>query len=212
MTEDKLGKLFRDADQTAGPPVEVRVTLAVLRRHAHRRTFVKLASPIAAAAVLLLAVGLWNHVVRTPDGNDGPEKIASLEAQVKQLAARTDAALSLIQQVLEEERRQQRLDELETELASIPDPLEEMQKQVDKTAFILVYQADRLYKELNQTDSAIENYNRVIELFPENRWAKVARQRLEEIENTKSDKSAPSDKSDSKGNLRWKTQDVSSSC
>jgi outer membrane protein assembly factor BamD (BamD/ComL family) len=87
--------------------------------------------------------------------------------------------------VLDEERRQSRLNELEAQLASIPDPLEEVQKQVDKTAFILVYQADRLYRELNQTDSAVENYNRVIKLFPENQWAKVARQRLSEIENRK---------------------------
>jgi outer membrane protein assembly factor BamD (BamD/ComL family) len=90
--------------------------------------------------------------------------------------------------VLDEERRQSRLDELEAQLASIPDPLEEMQKQVDKTAFILVYQADRQYRELNQTDSAVENYKRVIELFPDNRWAKVARQRLSEIKNDKSNK------------------------
>jgi len=206
MTQDKLGKLLQEADRTAGPPAEVHVSLAALRRHANRRTFVRLASPLAAAAILLLALGLWSRAVKTPDGNDEQQKIASLEAQVKQLAARTDAAMNLIQQVLEDEARRQRLEDLEAQLASIPDPLEEMQKQVDKTAYILVYQADRLYKELNQTDSAIENYNRVIELFPENRWAKVARQRLEEIENTKSDKS------DSKGDLRWKTQNASSSC
>ncbi len=108
-----------------------------------------------------------------------------LETQIKQLQARTDAALSLIQEVLEDEQRQHRLDELKAQLASIPDPLEEIRNQVDKTAFFLVYQADRLYKELNQTESAVENYNRVIELFPENRWAKVARQRLSEIENRK---------------------------
>jgi tetratricopeptide (TPR) repeat protein len=108
-----------------------------------------------------------------------------LENQIKQLQARTDAALNLIREVLDEERRQSRLNELQAQLASIPDPLEEVRKQVDKTAFILVYEADRLYNELNQTDSAVENYNRVIELFPENRWAKVARQRLSEIENRK---------------------------
>jgi DNA repair exonuclease SbcCD ATPase subunit len=204
MTEDKLERLLQETDRTAGPPAEVHVSVAGLRRRARRRMFVRLASPVTAAAVLLLAFGLWNHAVKTPDGNDEPAKIASLEAQVKQLAARTDAAVSLIQQVLEDERRQQRLDELEAQLASIPDPLEELQKQVDKTAYILVYQADRLYTELNQTDSAIENYNRVIELFPENRWASVARQRLEEIEDKKSDKS------DSKGDLRWKSQNVSS--
>jgi len=87
--------------------------------------------------------------------------------------------------VLNKERRQSRLNELQAQLASIPDPLEEVREQVDKTAFILVYEADRLYNELNQTDSAVENYNRVIKLFPENRWAKVARQRLSEIENRK---------------------------
>jgi tetratricopeptide (TPR) repeat protein len=206
MTEDKLRKLLQETDRMAGPPGEVHVDLAAVRRRANRRTFVRLAAPLVAAAVLLLAVGLWNHAIRTPDTNREPEKIASLEAQVKQLQARTDATLSLIHQVLEQEQRQQRLDELEAQLASIGDPIEEMQEQVDKTAFILVYQADRLYRELNQTDSAIENYNRVIELFPENRWAKVARQRLEEIENGKSDKS------DSKGDLRWKSQNVSSSC
>jgi len=206
MTEDRLSKLLQETDRAAGPPVEVHVSLAALRRRAHRRALVKLVSPLAAAAVLVLAFGLWNHLVRAPDGNAEQRKIAAIEAQVKQLTARTDAALSLIHEVLEDERRQQRLDELEAQLASIPDPIEEMREQVDETAFILVYQADRLHKELNQTDSAIENYNRVIELFPENRWAKVARQRLEEIENTKSDKS------DSKGDLRWRIQNASSSC
>jgi outer membrane protein assembly factor BamD (BamD/ComL family) len=63
-----------------------------------------------------------------------------------------------------------------------------------------------MYRELNQTDSAIENYNRVIELFPENKWAKVARQRLSEIENKKSDKT------DSKGDLTWKPQNALFSC
>jgi len=212
MTQDKASRLLQEADRAAGPPVVVHVSLEALRRRAHRRRLVRLTSPLAAAAVLLLAVSLWNHATRTPDRSGGPEKIASLEAQVKQLAARTDAAMNLIQQVLEDEARRQRLEELEAQLASIPDPLEEMQKQVDKTAYILVYQADRLYKELNQTDSAIENYNRVIELFPENRWAKVARERLEEIENKKTGKSDSSDKSDSKGDLRWKMQNALSSC
>ena len=100
----------------------------------------------------------------------------------------------------------QRIEELEAQLASIPDPLEELNKQVDKTAYILIYQADRLYKELNQTDSAVENYNRVVELFPENRWANVARERLKEIENRKSEKT------DLKGDMKWKPQNVSSSC
>jgi len=91
--------------------------------------------------------------------------------------------LKFIREVLEEERKQRRLQELQAQLASYSDPLQEIQKQVDKTAFILVYQANRMYRELDQKDSAIQAYNRVIELFPQSRWAEVARQRLSEIKN-----------------------------
>jgi TolA-binding protein len=183
MTEDKIKNLLQQADQTAGQPAKVSVNLYIIRRRANRRRLVSFAAPLAAAAVVLIAAGIWT--MRTAVITREQKKIASLENQVKQLQASTDAAINLIHEVLEEERKQRRLDELEVQLASIPDPLEEIQKQVDKTAFILVYQADRLYRELNQTDSAIENYIRVIELFPKNRWAKVARQRLSEIEKQK---------------------------
>ena len=74
-----------------------------------------------------------------------------------------------------------RLLELEEELASIPDPLVEIERQYDRAAFVLVYQADRLYKELNLKGSAVETYNRVIDLFPENKWAEVARMRLSKM-------------------------------
>ena len=60
--------------------------------------------------------------------------------------------------------------------------MQEIDRQVDKAAFILVYQADKLYKELNQTDSAVQAYKEVIQLFPTNQWANVARERLSQIE------------------------------
>jgi outer membrane protein assembly factor BamD (BamD/ComL family) len=89
--------------------------------------------------------------------------------------------LKLVQNVLAQEREQRRLDALEAELASIRDPMEEIKRQADKAAFTLVYQADRFYRELNQTDSAVESYEQVIRLFPESRWADEARKRLAEI-------------------------------
>ncbi|MEN6335821.1 MAG: hypothetical protein ABFE01_16330, partial [Phycisphaerales bacterium] len=55
----------------------------------------------------------------------------------------------------------------------------------DKTVFSLIYQADRLYKELNQTESAVAAYKEIIQLFPTNRWAAVARERLTEIDKHK---------------------------
>ncbi len=215
MTEDKIKNLLQEADRMAGLPIPVSANLsAVVRHRAHRRRFVNLAAPLAAAAVVLIAAGIWNLAIRTTEKTQEKEKIALLEIQLKQLYVRTDAALNLIQDVLEKEQKQRSLDELEAQLASIPDPLEEIQKQVDKTAFILVYQADRLYRELNRTDSAVETYNRVIELFPKNRWAQVARQRLSEIENRQFNKRDwdPARREPSKGELKWKPQNTSLSC
>jgi cell division protein FtsL len=201
MTDDKLKNLLQKADRTAGPPEPVSVKLSEIRQRAHHRWILFSKASVAAAAVILVAVGIWT-VSNKNLPPDQQEKIASLESQIKQLQTSTDAAISLINEVLESERRQNQLKELEIQLASMPDPLEKVQQQVDKTAFILVYQADRLYRELNQTDSAVETYKRVIQLFPENQWAKVARERLEQI------KENQSRRIDLKGDSKWKPQSV----
>ena len=180
MTEDKIKNLLQKADQTAGRPVPVSVDLSAVHRSANRRHVANLAVRIAAAAVVVTALGIWSfNAKKTRD----QQRIVALEIQIEQLQAQTDATLNFIREVLEEDRKQRRLNELRAQLASIPDPARQIQKQVDKTAFILVYQANRMYRELDQKDSAIKAYNRVIELFPQSRWAEEARQRLSEIKN-----------------------------
>lgn len=146
--------------------------------------------PLAAAAMVAIAVAMLNHArpEQTPPPQP-PERIASLEEQVEQLKAQTDATLKLVQEVLEKDRQQRRLATLEAELASIPDPVRQMEQQVDRSAFLLLYQADRLYKELNQTESAVAAYKEVIQLFPTNQWADVARERLSQIEQRQINKS-----------------------
>ncbi|MCP4258943.1 MAG: hypothetical protein GY774_15780 [Planctomycetes bacterium] len=208
MTEDKIKNLLQEADRRAGLPRPVSANLsAIVRRRAHRRhLLISLTAPLAAAAVILIAAGVWNLAIRTSGHTKDQEKIVSLEIQLEQLQEKTDAAINLIQEVLVAEQKKQSLGELEAQLASIPDPLEQIQSQVDKTARILVYQADRLYSELNRTDSAVETYRRVIKLSPKSRWANQARQRLIEIESRKFNKK------DSKGELKWKPQAVSLSC
>ena len=71
---------------------------------------------------------------------------------------------------------------------------------MDRTAFLLIYQADRLYLELNQTESAVAAYKELIQLFPDNRWAQVARERLSQIEQRQINKSE--DKGEAKCELR----------
>ncbi|MBC8471451.1 MAG: hypothetical protein H8D56_18475 [Planctomycetes bacterium] len=208
MTEDQIKQLLQEADRIAGLPGPVSANLsAIVRRRAHRRHLrISITAPLAAAAVILIAVGISNFTFRPTEKTKDQEKIVLLEKQFEQLQAKTDAAINLIQEMLVAEQKQHSLNELEVQLASIPDPLEEIQRQVDKTASILIYQADRLYRELNRTDSAVETYNRVIELFPKTNQAQKARQRLLEIESRKFNKI------DSKGELKWKPQIVSLSC
>jgi len=182
MTEDNFGNLLKEADRVAVKPAGTAVDISAVRRRANRRRLARSVGAIAAAAAVLMGLGLASLKLKTSEPTREQVKIASLEFQVKQLQASTDATLALIHEVLEDERRKDRLEELQAELASIPDPREEIEKQVDKTAFILVYQADRLYRELNETESAVETYERVIRLFPKNQWAAVARQRLAQIE------------------------------
>jgi len=207
MTEDKIKNLLQEADRKAGLPGPVSANLsAIVRRRAHRRHLhISIAAPLATAAVILIAVGVSNFSFRTTETTKDQEKLVLLEKQFEQLQAKTDAAVNLIQEMLVVEQKQLSLNELEAQLASIPDPLEVIQRQVDKTASILVFQADRLYR-TNRTDSAVEAYNRVVELFPKTIHAQKARQRLLEIESRKFNKK------DSKGELKWKSEIISLSC
>jgi tetratricopeptide (TPR) repeat protein len=203
VSKDQIRQLLVGADAAAGPPAFHRVTAAGIRGQVRRRRFVRVAAPIAAAAVLAVAVALsviWTQAERS---QPEPPRIASLEEQVRRLQAQTEATLKLVQEVLAQDRQQRRLAALEAELASIPDPIREIERQVDKTAFILVYQADKLYRELNETESAVQAYKEVIELFPTNQWAQVARERLSQIEQRRINKSDRE-----KGEPKWQPRNA----
>ncbi len=189
MNEEQIRRLLVRADEAADEPQFGPVTVAGIRRRLHRNRLIRLAVPAAAAAVVAVAAALSAICLQTGSPPEPPQRIASLEEQVRQLQAQTDATLKLVREVLEKDRQDRRLAALEAELASIPDPVKEMDRQVDETAFILVYQADKLYKELNRTDSAVRAYKEVIQLFPTNQWANVARERLSQIERRQINKS-----------------------
>jgi tetratricopeptide (TPR) repeat protein len=190
MNAERIRNLLEDVDRAAGPPRYGPVRARDIRRRYHRRRRIAIAVPAFVAAVLLFGVALWQlHPQGEEHATGQQDRIASLEDRIDQLQAQTDATLRLVQDVLAKERQEQRLEALQAELASIPDPAERLEQQADKTAFTLVYQADRLYRELNQTESAVEAYEQVIRLFPENRWADVARERLSEIRSYRINKS-----------------------
>ena len=189
MNEEQIKTLLQQADQIAGPPAFGSVDTAGIRLRIHQRWVGRCAAVITAAAVTTIAATLWTVCTRMEKPQPQAPTIASLEAQVKQLQAQTDATLRLVQNVLAKERQERHLESLEAELSSIPEPMVEIERQVDRTASILVYKADRLYKELHQTESAVAGYKEVIQLFPTNRWADIARERLDQIEQRQINKS-----------------------
>jgi hypothetical protein len=201
MTEDKIKNLLKETDRLSGRPESFKVDISAIQKKARRRKIINIASPVAAAAVLIL--GVCFLVLQAPDTGptEKPVETATTQMKIKQLQANTEATISLIHEILEQERSQQRLNELEVELASIPDPVEKVNEELDRTAFILVYSADKMYNELNLTDSAVETYKRVIKLFPDNQWAQVARERLDTIKNAEN-------KNRSKGDSKWKKQNI----
>jgi tetratricopeptide (TPR) repeat protein len=195
VNDQRIRALLEKADRAAGPPAYRRPTAAGIRRRLHRRRLVRLGMPALAAAGVLVATAVGVLCLRPEPPQlqppTEPQRIASLETQVRQLQTQTEAALKLVREVLERDRQDRRLAALQAELARIPDPRREMDAQADKTAFLLIYQADRLYKELNRTESAVAQYKEIIQLFPKNRWADVARERLAEIERHQINQSNP---------------------
>ena len=186
MGEERLKELLRQADRCAeshrsSPGGDL---ANIVRQRARSRHIRRVSFSSAAAAVILVAIGVWTVAGVLSVRN--VRQIATLQAKVAELTAQTEVSHKLVKELAQRERQRARLLQLRRELAAIPDPLEEIARQDDRTAFVMVYQADKLYRELNLRGSAVKTYNRVIELFPENRWAEVAKERLSQMSQSES--------------------------
>ncbi len=72
----------------------------------------------------------------------------------------------------------QRWDRLRRPMAAIPDPRMPVHEDISQAAQTLVASADRLLRAPDQRHWARKTYERVVQLFPENNWAHIARMRL----------------------------------
>ncbi len=145
----------------------------------------------AAAAAIVAAVGM--ALLLPNDTDTGPRKatekviadqngeIAALRAEIARLEAEVESRLAAVRHMLALEAAERRRDELRRQLAR-PDMAEQIAREVDEAAFIIVYDADRQRKRQGGRASAIAAYRDVVRLFPQTRWAKVAQNRLTEIE------------------------------
>ncbi len=183
--DERLTQLLHDADQSALPPkvADTAILIGRIRYRSHQRRVRRRIVGLCAAAVIAI-VGTLAVTIRVEQ-----RRIDRLQRQIADLTEKTDATVEFVQRILQEHEGQQRLARSNQRLASAPDPIGQIQARIDQTAFSMLYQADLLYKQLNLKDSAIEAYNRLIEMFPDNRWAQTARQRIQEIQEQSQSKS-----------------------
>lgn len=189
MQDDKLQQLLQQADKSSAGPLYRPVSLAsISHRRTQKRRFKMITGAISAVVLILAGSGVFIFTKQAGPKPLTPEQVASLKAQIKDLNARIDSTLKLVEEITARERAQEKLKELDAELASLGDPIEEMNQKVERTAFILLYYADKGYEEFKDADEAEVAYNRVIEHFPQTLPARLAKERLEKIRNNNVDK------------------------
>jgi len=171
--------LLQEADRLAGAVPSGPADLAQrVRRSARRRRLVK---GVSAAVLTLLVSATVAFLLRRERRPEETIEVAKRQAEIQILQKEIDQARETVNHLLLLE--QARL--LRRELAVRPDPLEELDRQTDRTAFILVRHANQLEHRIGRADLALTEYRRVVNMFPKTTWANIARDRIRQLENRK---------------------------
>ncbi len=190
MSNERLQQLLREADAAFGDPRVGSADLPLKVRQLAKRQRRRRLFGSAAAAVLVLSLSTVAWVNRSgrpspapapilADNSPKPLSAAELQMQIERLRDEIRTGCQAVHEVLERQEVEQRLAALREQAEA--DPLKAVNDQLDRAALTTVYQADRMYHELNLRESAIASYERTIKLFPQTHWAQVAKDRLAEL-------------------------------
>jgi hypothetical protein len=177
MHKVPLRQLLQRVDLFAGEPSNRRDLVSEVverrrRRTRNRRTIALCSTLFAIASIALLKMPALN---RSPVAQSRPAMPANLHAQV---------ADALLDAKVHELTAEAMLRALAMRPGGVSDrrlAQSTLQMQRDRAALLLVYEADRDFRE-NKPEQAANAYRRAIELFPTSTWADVARRRLEQIQ------------------------------
>ena len=175
---DPILDLIQKADEALGTRrVQVDVQQIYACDHRIRRRRQSLG--IAAMIVLVLGVilSLQTRPKPEPAVAEAPS-LAVLEAQAERLMARVDFLLEMDMEVQEHLDVAARISELETKMKEIEDPLDQVRAEVDRAVRTMVVSADLFESTPGLRREAIKEYQKVVDLFPGNSWARVAQKRL----------------------------------
>jgi hypothetical protein len=190
ITEESFQQLLADADNRAArsPVLDAHKVIASVRSmqtHRKRRNVILTGCASVAAAILIVGL-IWDQHDRNKQ-----LQIAQLQNQIELLNQRLDKTMAMVQQTLVTQRQQEKLNQLEGQLAEYDAAGQKRQAQEESTALTILIQADRLQNANLHGDAQIF-YKRIMELYPDTCWAQVARQKLESLQ--------PVNKTEKKGN------------
>ena len=194
MSRPNLHDLLADADASAPPPPAMGSLADIVRNRARARDRRRRAGAVGA---LLLAVGAVSVVAFRPSGPSTsptaqthlPQHGAQLTPVFDAAAAAAEAAslraeaarrLTVANEAMKRADRRRRLSRAAESLAAAS-PLPTVGDERDRAALTLLDHGDRLRRDLKEVDAALAAYRRTIELFPDTKWAAVAKQRIHEL-------------------------------
>ena len=184
---DPLADLLKTTDSAFGPPPLPSDLAGTVRRRAKRRTrqrvagiSVVLVTSLGIAALLLRHPERPPVVVIRPPAPPPATDPRDLETRLRQLRAQADTQHATLERWRRSLETRRRLDHVHAALAAAAPSAEVISVERERAALILLDHADRLRRELKQEDAARAAYRRTMELFPDTRWAAVARQRMEQ--------------------------------
>lgn len=179
MNDEHLAAMLRIADASATPPIPPPGLAGRVRARAVSRQRRRIVVISVVALVLAIVPTMFNRgakPVATPVARALPPDVAVELARLRH-EAELQSAVSIA--LLARER--QKGVQVQSSGPQLAESLPVLRLERDRAALTLIDHGDRLGRELMQTEAAVRTYRRAIELFPNTRWAAIARKRIEQL-------------------------------
>ncbi len=184
MTDEQLRNLLRQGDRLAPEPVSVHISPLCLKRRIHHRMIRRgVLVCLTCMTALILWRGPWQG--EHAEARDEANRVAQLEAEMKQLRATADRFMEKMDRLMEQQQLDVTLEQVRTQLQAAPSLRRHAAEMMDQAAFALIDQADALVIESGQRHVARKLYFHVLDLYPNSRAAQTAERRLDQMRKTK---------------------------
>jgi len=189
VNDERIEALLRAAGQSAAPPPEPLPGLAERVRglRARRARNRKLAGG-ASIALVLLGVGIYAGLVGHGDretadrpvagGPGSPPDLEAIKAEIARLDAEAQRRQQAVRKMILADAARRAIARVQAE-QDAPSPIELVQIEREKTAFLLVDRAEQIGA--RALGPAAAEYRRVLELFPNTQAARAAEERLKTL-------------------------------